>query len=471
MIGRTEMNKIYDIPAVADGKPVYIAFSGEETNNGATEWTAKKSPSALPAVMPKGGTAVVCGKAFSAESCELCFAAPVRFTAIAPDGTDYREYMPEHGALMWTGGCTLTLSSDVLFEHINIYSRSVKANILRISNGATVVFDDVSFRVQNSAHQKTALHIDKGATAVMLGDKPGHLSSVKGEGRLVIDRCLVEYGRITRVMTENFAGEICGLDGEPIEFPPESGRERLHPSDVYSYGSYTANDGTVIPYRYYLPEGYDPEKKYPIVVYMHGNGSRGTDNERHLRSDGAALHNRIFRSNYDCIIFAPQCTDASMWCDIRSAAGSAGFFDREMGVELRAMAELYDKFVSEHSVDLDRQYYVGMSCGGAAAWELMYHYPSKFTAVIPIAGALQWDGVLRYAERAVGDTAVWTFHGSVDRTCNVNATRALYAALSAAGRNIRYTEVKGDSHGNIWIDAAEENGVIEWLFSQRKKIN
>ena len=466
------MNKIiYDIPTVADncsGKTLYLAFAGDDRNDGASELFAKKSLGRLPESLPEGGTVIASGKGYSAEDCELRFGAPVRFTAVAPDGIDYREIMPEHGALMWTGGGTLTFSSDVIFEHINIYSRSVRPNVLRISNGATAVFDDVRFRVQNSAHAKTAMRIDRGSTAVLLGEMPGHLSSIEGEGRLVIDRRLVGYGRITRIMTEHFSGEICGIDGQPIEFPPESGRERLHPSEVYSYGSFTDEDGTVIPYRYYLPEGYDPERKYPIVVYMHGNGSRGEDNERHLLSDGAALHTAIFRSKYDCIILAPQCTDRSMWCNIRSAAGSAAFFDREMGVELRAMIRLYDKFVSEHSVDTDRQYYVGMSCGGAAAWELMYYYPSKFTAVIPIAGALEWDGVLKYAERAVGDTAVWTFHGTADKTCNVNATRALYAVLSAMGRDVTYTEFKGDSHGNIWLDAAEEPGVIDWLFAQRK---
>jgi predicted peptidase len=285
----------------------------------------------------------------------------------------------------------------------------------------------------------------------------------------VIDKRLAELGRITGIMTENFAGELCGLDGQPIEFPPETGKERLEPNDVYMSGEYAAEDGTVIPYRYYLPEGYDESKKYPIVLYMHGNGSRGTDNERHLRSVGAALHTAIFRSEYDCIILAPQCTDRSMWCDIRSAAGAASFFDRGMGTELRAAVELYDRFVSEHSVDTDRQYFVGVSCGGAAAWELMYRYPSKFTAAIPIAGALEWDGAEKYAESAVGDTAVWTFHGTADKTCNVNATRTLYSYLSNAGVNIKYTEVKGASHGNIWTYAAEEPGVIDWLFLQRKR--
>ena len=462
------MNKFFDRTEINENI-CYLAYAGaDDSNNGRSAEYAKKTLGAVCEAIPNCGTVIVSGKGFSLESCEVRFGAPVRFTAIAPDGTDYRESTPEYGALMWTAGEVLTFSSDVLFENINIYSRSLRANTLRISNGATAIFDGVKFRVQNSAHAKTALHIEEGSRAVLLGDSTGYVSAVTGEGKLVIDKRLAELGRITSIMTESFAGELCDLDGEPIEFPPETGKERLEPNDIYSRGEYVADDGTVIPYRYYLPKGYDVSKKYPIVLYMHGNGSRGTDNERHLLSDGAALHKTIFRSKYDCIILAPQCTNKSMWCNIRSAAGSAAFFEREMGVELRAALELYDKFVSEHSVDTDRQYFVGMSCGGAAAWELMYNYPSKFTAAIPISGALEWDGAERYAESAVGDTAVWTFHGTADKTCNVNATRALYQSLSKAGRNIRYTEIKGDSHGNIWIDTAEENGVVDWLFSQSK---
>ena len=463
-----QQDNTYIIPVVENSKICYLDFAGDESANTETSGQTVKTIGRLPDVMTAGGNVIVSGKGFSLESCELRFDSAVKFTAIAPDGTDYRELKPEFGALMWTGGCTLTLSSDVIFEYINIYSRSIHPNVLRISGGATVIFDDVRFRVQNSAHTKTALHIDAGSSAVLLGDNTGYLSVITGEGRLIIDSRLAQMGRITRLMTENFLGEICDLDGAPIEFPSETGKERLKTVDVYQRGEYVSDDGTVIPYRYYLPKGYDRSKKYPIVLYMHGNGSRGTDNERHLRSDGAALHNAIFASKYDCIILAPQCTDRSMWCDIRSAAGSAAFFDREMGVELRAAVRLYDKFISEHSVDENRQYAIGMSCGGAALWELMYNFPGKFTATIPIAGALQYDGAELYAKSGVGDTVVWAFHGTADKTCNVEATRALVRSLSAVGSDITYTEVKGDSHGNIWIDAAEEVGIIDWLFSQTK---
>ena len=301
-----------------------------------------------------------------------------------------------------------------------------------------------------------------------MGDNVGSVSSVSGSGMLVCDKRLVECGKLTKQMIEGFDGIVCDLDYQPLAFPADTGKEKLHPSKEYLYGSFTDSKGTTIPYRYYLPKTYDERREYPIVLYMHGNGSRGSDNEKHLLSSGAGLHNKIFRSSEDCILLAPQCPASSMWSDISSAAGSAAFLDREMGAYLSAANELYDRFVSDYSVDEDRQYAIGMSCGGAALWELMYNFPGKFTAVIAIAGALQFDGARGYAKVGVGDTCVWTFHGTADAVCNVEGTRALVRELRVAGRSVTYTEVKGATHANVWTDAAEAVGIVEWLFSQSK---
>lgn len=49
-------------------------------------------------------------------------------------------------------------------------------------------------------------------------------------------------------------------------------------TDIMEAFLYQDDNGTVLPYRLYEPEG--NEEKYPLVLFLHGSGERGDDNER-----------------------------------------------------------------------------------------------------------------------------------------------------------------------------------------------
>ena len=50
---------------------------------------------------------------------------------------------------------------------------------------------------------------------------------------------------------------------------------------------WTGADGGTLPYRLHVPSPFAPGRRYPMVVHMHGAGSRGTNNLDQIRTGGA----------------------------------------------------------------------------------------------------------------------------------------------------------------------------------------
>ncbi len=246
-------------------------------------------------------------------------------------------------------------------------------------------------------------------------------------------------------------------------------------NDVFKYGTFTASNGIELPYRYYLPEDYETSaKNYPVFLYMHGNGSRGTDNTTQLTTNGAALNNAVLNSKYDCIMIAPQCAKSPReW--VSNYAGSAAFASElktgvyENGDYLNAAVELLDYFLNTYRADTSRVYVTGSSNGGGATWSLTARYPYVFAAAAPLAGCELYDGTNAIASRYVHQN-IWTFHGDADATLPVEATRAMVNSIkNAGGTKITYTEIAGGGH-NIWSTAAKTDGLVDWMFSKTNTV-
>ena len=251
-------------------------------------------------------------------------------------------------------------------------------------------------------------------------------------------------------------------------------------NDVFLYGSFTDSKGTTIPYRYYLPEGYATSgETYPVFLYMHGNGSRGTDNVGQISKTGTELNTAVFRSDYDCIMIAPQCPATDMWIARNAYPGSDKFAaDIADGTleraYLNAAMELLGCFIEDNRdvIDTSRIYLSGASNGAGAAWAMAALHPHTFAAVVPMAGTGQpqgpvtADGAAAIAAHYL-DTPIWTFHGDADPTLLIKGTDALVAAIrDAGGTKIKYTVIEGGKH-NIWPTVAKMPEVIDWIFAQK----
>ena len=133
----------------------------------------------------------------------------------------------------------------------------------------------------------------------------------------------------------------------------------------------------------------------------------------------------------------------------------------------RGAVELLDIFLHDYRVDTSRIYIGGGSNGSGAAWNLMTLYPEVFAAGIPVSGARAEEDFVHSVAHRYKDIAIWAFHGDVDNVVPTEGTRVTYAAAKQVGADIRYTEVKGGDHSNIWKIAADTEGLVDWLFSQK----
>jgi len=221
-------------------------------------------------------------------------------------------------------------------------------------------------------------------------------------------------------------------------------------------------EGQEMPYRLLVPEDYDPNEEYPLLLFLHGAGERGDDNEIVLNHIAPIVTAEGHRTKYPAFVLIPQCPEDQKWVDTDWKALEHDM--PEMSNEMELVCQLLDKIVDEKSIDESRIYVMGISMGGFGTWDIISRMPDYFAAAVPICGG----GDLNQAKVCVG-TSCWAFHGGNDKLVKPSRSRNMVKAIEEAGGNrIRYTEYDGVGHGS-WIPAFKEEDMWEWLFNQELK--
>lgn len=218
-------------------------------------------------------------------------------------------------------------------------------------------------------------------------------------------------------------------------------------------------------YRVYVPANRKNNEILPIMLYLHGAGNRGNDNESQL--NGLAEEIRASREKFSFIVVVPQCE-------------ADGFWDAKT---LDKTNKALDETVSALNGDPKRIYLAGFSLGGYAVWSMAAMFPNKFTAIVPMSGralprssetknvspeiaklAGDTDPYRAFAEK-IGMVSVWIFHGSNDKVVPVDSSRRMDTALRNTGNfNVKYTEVEGAGHEPLGFRTPE---LFQWLGEQK----
>jgi predicted peptidase len=234
----------------------------------------------------------------------------------------------------------------------------------------------------------------------------------------------------------------------------------------------------------YLPKGYNPDIKYPLVMLLHGGG-QSADPTKTAEENRAALifdpyaeiwgpgfpqpDSTDVQGTWPCFVVLPQVVTPNRFVDVPAGQGSYTMA-AEPNTALRMSKEIVDSLqIMYHDIDPNRLYLTGLSMGGYGVWEAIERWPNYFAAAAPIAGG----GDPSKAADLV-NLPIWAFQGSADTTVPVAASRDMIAAIRAAGGNPRYTEYAGAEHG-VWVNPYTLLGqpsptpdFFSWLFSQHK---
>lgn len=221
--------------------------------------------------------------------------------------------------------------------------------------------------------------------------------------------------------------------------------------------------GTTYPYQVYVPRNYTSAHAWPAVLFLHGAGERGADG---LLQTEVGIGPAIRRdpNRFPGLVVMPQAPEDTRWS---AAPGDAA---------LAALDETAAAFV----VDPKRIYLTGLSMGGHGSWYLGYHHAERFAALLVICGFVgdrpnrptfvpSGDGTpyQRTAAR-LANVPTWIVHGEADPLVPVEESRAMAAALAAAGGEVHYTELPGIDHDS-WTAAYASESIVRWLFAQRRR--
>jgi predicted peptidase len=268
---------------------------------------------------------------------------------------------------------------------------------------------------------------------------------------------------------------FCGIACFAILFLAASSDAAIN-IDLYEPGQYEdPQSGSSLPYRLMKPANYDPNKSYPVVLYLHGYGSAGNDNTSQINSTLTYLDEHLKKPEYESFLLVPQIE--AEWDNLFQQWSSGNWFDMTLDV--------LDEVIEEYNIDSSRQYVTGVSIGGFGTWGMIAQEPGRFAAAVPICGGGDTSAAVD-----ISKTPVWTFHAANDGVVSVQYSRAMVSSLEAIEEepvqsatfytgyiltqtdsfgSSNYTEFTSGGHA-IWDESYRYGGgddaMYDWMFAQ-----
>lgn len=207
-------------------------------------------------------------------------------------------------------------------------------------------------------------------------------------------------------------------------------------------------DGQLVPYRIYVPSGYDKSKKYPLIMLLHGAG--GDENNFLDRYEGTWP--KLAEQRGYIIVAA-------------NGRGPLGGYLKENGSEQDVM-DVISLVEKSYNIDSSREYLAGHSMGGGGTWRLGFLYRNRFAALAPIAGtrpAAAIDAALASGRKV----PMIVVCGVKDALVPVAGCRQVADKLKSLGYDSKYLEYPEGDHLSVALTSIKD--IFDWFDSHRKE--
>lgn len=189
------------------------------------------------------------------------------------------------------------------------------------------------------------------------------------------------------------------------------------------------------------PRDFDENKKYPLLIHIHGAGGRGED--LNLLKQAGPLFEIGNGKELPFIVIAPQCF-VDTWFEI-----------------MEQLLEFIDSMVDIKNVDKNRVYLSGVSMGGYTCWQVAMIKPETFAAIVPVcSGGMYWNAV------RLKNTPIWAFHGALDDSVYVSESINMVNAVIKNGGNAKLT-IYPDVKHNSWEKTFHNDELYAWLLEHK----
>ena len=234
---------------------------------------------------------------------------------------------------------------------------------------------------------------------------------------------------------------------------------------IDNYKEYSNSNGS-INYRLIYPHKYDDSKSYPLLVFLHGIGERGNDNELQLKYIDKVILDKSNRKNYPSFVLLPQAPLNDNWSSrkltnkkIRQVFPD----DASPTNSLSLVMSLLDDLVNDKKINNKRVDLTGLSNGAMGAFELLKHRPNMFASAVLICGG----GNPQWAKEFAKTTPLWVAHGSDDDVVFPELSINMVKSIIEQGGSPKFTLYENVNHEG-WFNVFRDPDFLNWIFDYSK---